>query len=795
MSADRKIQQLQQDLESVLQRERRAMAALHQAAELVSFAPGLSKLSSPEPIVAQILAKAQSVLEFSGIGVFLFDERDHDLVLAGCAPENSRTRLQKEMDTLIEQGAVAWAVNRGNYRFVTAAHAPHEPHEPHGQEQELLLQSISTPARVRGVFLGILAEDRSSLSDIQLPLFFIVMQQGAQLLESFELYNMHRRANVSLTENVRLLQAARRELAIAHEKLEEKVEERTQELKEVVTRLEDEVLQRRQVQEKLHNRETTLRALFNATDNLIIMVNKEGGVLTCNNAACEVFGANLDILRGKRPHELMPPDRAKAALNALRTALREKQPVYYNHSQGEREYSVKLYPVESEGMEAMVAMFGQDVTERRRAERAVRESESRYRSLFEDSPVSLWEEDCSAVKQEIDSLKQQGVTDFRAWLAERPEQLKRLAAMVHVVDVNRATVAIYGAASKKELLQGLDKVLHKDGMDCLLEIFLTLAQGGLSYHGESVNHTLDGRTIDVAVQLNVLPGYEQSMKKVVVSIMDVTESKSMERDLLQAKEAAEAANKAKSDFLANMSHEMRTPLNGVLGMTQILQGTELAVDQQEYVETIQDNSLRLMHMVNDLLDLSNINGRRFVLDEQVFSINNCLKSIAAAFQERCSRKGLAFNLQVDPHIPDKLVGDMERLKQVFVILLDNAVTYTDQGSVKVCIASVPPRRPGPLDEKAVWLHCSVADTGIGISEHRQKHIFDTFELGESYLTKRYSKAGLGLTIARGIVEKMGGEIWMQSEQGVGSTFFFSVRFKLAATSGVREAVGTLWSKQ
>jgi len=771
MTENRKTLQLQRDLDAVLARERKAMAALNQAAELVAFSPSLSRLHSREPILAQTGAKARNVLGFHSLAIFLFNEQDHDIELAFSDPDAQRGRLQRELDELIEQGAVAWALNRDQPRFVSATHAPT------GARQEMLMHCIATPARVRGIFLGLLAQRRSTLSDIQLPLLSIVLQQGAQMLESFELYNMHRQANLELAGNVRKLKAARSELTAAHDRLEQTVQERTRELERAVQSLEEEARERLHVQQRLQERETTLRALFNATDNLIIMVDGQGRVLTCNDAATRVFGMQDGQLRGKSPWDLMEPQAAEAAFDALKKALRLEQPVYHQHSQAGRDYSVKLYPVTTADGEAVIAMFGHDVTEQRRAEQALRESESRYRSLFEDSPVSLWEEDCSEVKRHFDSLRAQGVIDFAAYFARNPEEVARCAAMIRVVDVNRAALTTHGATCKEQLLQGVAMLFMDQSMECVAEILATLAHGGLSYQGESVNRTLDGRVIDVQVQFNVAPNHEKKLKKVVVSILDVTRRKDMERALLKAKEAAEAASRAKSDFLANMSHEMRTPLNGALGMAQILLDMELEHEQREFVQSIHDNSRRMLDMVNDLLDLSSIGRKRFVLQRRPFCLEESMAPVAAAFEEQCRRKGLAFRMDMDRDIPGVLVGDEGRFKQALVNLLANAVKFTQHGRVGVCIASSKPLRPSPQDENVLWLHCSVVDTGSGISEARLEQVFESFELGESYLTKRHGGAGLGLSIAREIVHKMGGEIWVQSERGAGSTFFFTVPFE------------------
>lgn len=769
MATRQQLEQLRRDLDELRERERRAMAALEQAAELALFSPGLSRLESREPILRQMLAKAAGLVEFQALGIFLF-HRDEDLLLSLCEPEDQAPLLQTELGAFIDAGSVAWALERNKAQFAMATTV----------QADCLLHGILTPARMRGVFLGVLRSERSDLTAIQLSLLSIVLQQGAQMLESYELYSLHRHANYKLAENVKVLHATRDELDQARGNLERQVAERTRELAEANAALTREIAERREAQERLRHRELTLRALFNASDNLIFMVDQDGVVLDCNHSAALLFEREPETLGGLGPRELLPPDAAEAALTALRKAVRDERPVYHHQDYRGRQYALKLFPVRLETGRVLVAMFGQDITERKRAEAALRESESRFRSLFEDSPISLWEQDCSELAAFFHTLRDRGVTDFHKHFQEHPEDVLHCTTLVRVVNVNKASLAMYQAAHKQELLDNLDALLNEESLPAFAEIMAALAQGAVHYEAESVNLDLAGERKDVLVHINVAPGYEQSLGKTIVSIQDTTARKAMERDLLQAKETAEAASKAKSVFLANMSHELRTPLNGILGLAQMLLGPDTPQEQKECLDSILDSARQILSIVNDLLDLSGIDEGRFALREQPFALREALRSLETTFAGRARDKGLRFELRVDKEIPDRFLGDVGRFKQLFINLLTNALKFTEQGFVRVCLApGAPPQVSGQdRGETGCWLHCSVEDSGVGIPADRLPTIFESFTLGEDYLTKRYSGTGMGLTIARSIVQKMGGELWVQSEEGRGSSFFFSLRLRL-----------------
>jgi signal transduction histidine kinase len=243
------------------------------------------------------------------------------------------------------------------------------------------------------------------------------------------------------------------------------------------------------------------------------------------------------------------------------------------------------------------------------------------------------------------------------------------------------------------------------------------------------------------------------------------------QNLEQAMEEAQIAQKARFQFLANMGHELRTPLHGILGFTEILLTTGLTEKQRQYLERIKKAGEGLCEIFNNVLDLTEIVEGRLTLQQSPFSLRKTIAEIMRIMAIQAQWKKLYTSYHIDDNVPDRLLGDAKRLKQVLMNLIVNAIKHTEIGHIALKISRFP--------EHPDHLFFAVSDTGIGIAKDKHERIFQPFELGEDVITKQFAGAGLGLAISRDIVEKMNGTIWLDSEPDQGSTFYFSIEFEEA----------------
>jgi two-component system, sensor histidine kinase and response regulator len=337
---------------------------------------------------------------------------------------------------------------------------------------------------------------------------------------------------------------------------------------------------------------------------------------------------------------------------------------------------------------------------------------------------------------------------------------------------NRGAEKLYGYTAAEAIGKPIS-MLAPLNLNYELSKLLGQIKNGIQIdHYEMVRIRKDGRRVDVS--LTVSPIRDSSGKLLGMSTIaqDITERKRMEEQLAQSHEAALAATRLKSEFLANMSHEIRTPMNGVIGMTDLLLDSELTPAQREFGEVIQSSSKALLTLINDILDFSKIEAGKLEFATTDFSLRDCIAGTLKAPAIRAHAKELDLAYYISPEVPDNLIGDPDRLRQIVINLVGNAIKFTEQGEVLIQVDKKW------QSDSEIFLQFSVTDTGIGLAPDKQKSIFEAFVQADSSTTRRYGGTGLGLSISSRLVDMLNGKIWVESEPGKGSAFRFTARFAL-----------------
>lgn len=289
---------------------------------------------------------------------------------------------------------------------------------------------------------------------------------------------------------------------------------------------------------------------------------------------------------------------------------------------------------------------------------------------------------------------------------------------------------------------------------------------------------VDERTTELRQSRDQLELRVEERTRDLVELNHSLESEIVTRSMAERK--AEAANQAKTQFLSNMSHEIRTPINGIMGMTDLTLSTDLSGEQREYLEIVRTSTDSLLAVVNHIFDFSQMEARKLELERTPFPLSECLAGIEKEMSLRAREKGLLLSVSAAPGVPDHLLGDPARLRQVFSSLLDNAVKFTQSGSVSMRVVAKE------ISGSEVLLHCSVADTGLGIPREKQDAIFQAFAQADTSNTRKFGGTGLGLAISSRLAHMMQGDLWVESEPEKGSTFYFTARLGLATEPGSGE---------
>ncbi len=403
-------------------------------------------------------------------------------------------------------------------------------------------------------------------------------------------------------------------------------------------------------------------------------------------------------------------------------------------------------PISDQGRHLRVKAI-RDLTESKKAMAALKQAEEKHRSIIEDAVEGIY----------------QTSLDGR------------------FLSANPALARIFGFDSPADLISHFTDVGREVYVDPARrsEFIRQLEEKGFVSEFESQVSRKDGSIIWVSESSRLVRDDAGRALYCEGFVEDITQRKEAAEKTVHAIEAAESANRAKSEFLANMSHEIRTPINGIIGMTELALDTDLTEEQREYLEIAKSSADSLLSMINQVLDFSKIEAGKVTPDPIRFSVRETVGGAMATLAARAHAKNLEMIFNVLPHVPDALIGDAYRLRQVLLNLIGNAIKFTEKGEVIVHVDT------DLHSTDTVLLHFVVTDTGIGVPAEKQKAIFEAFLQADGSMTRRYGGTGLGLAISSHLVEMMGGKIWVHSEPGVGSAFHFTACFALQDGEKVR----------
>jgi len=525
----------------------------------------------------------------------------------------------------------------------------------------------------------------------------------------------------------------------ARDQLEARVSERT-------LNLEQEIAERQHTQFLLKESEELFRALNEAAP-VGIAAEEDDRIVLSNPAFREMFGYAEEELTGKSLNDLLLTPAMLESGVSMSKLVRSGRVVHRTvkrKRKGGKEIDVEVFgaPLNLEGRGQGYLAIYVDISKRVEAEKSIRESEELFRLLSSAAPIGIFRADPEG-----------------RW-----------------VYVNERWSEMAGRPVETALGYGWLEAVHPEERKQTERLWKSAAEMGIELQDETRFLTPEGNTNWVYWGSRALHGPDGNLVGYVGVIEDITKRRSTEQRLLEAKQAAESANEAKSQFLANMSHEIRTPMNGILGMTELTLETSLNGQQREYLEMVKGCAESLLDIIEDVLDFSKIETGKAELENVPFAILDCVENALQPVTVRAQQKGVELGWLIKGELPEMVQGDPTRLRQILINLLGNAVKFTEEGEVLLVAECLN------CSKDTVEIRFEVRDTGVGIPVESQNKIFEAFQQSDASVTRQFGGTGLGLSISAKLVRMMGGEIEVESAEGKGSRFYFTIKLKTVAES-------------
>ena len=506
------------------------------------------------------------------------------------------------------------------------------------------------------------------------------------------------------------------------------------------------------------NQVAFLGSLLDSLSDAIVAVDRNHAIVEWNKGAERLFGhARADVL-GRELDSLVGGARTSEAARITGAIM----------TRGEKLVNVETIRFRKNGSPVPVSISATPLIDRGKFQGSV----AIYRDIRARKKLEMAQ---ARIEKELKALQDQGTTIVNS-LAEG---IIREDEKGFVIFVNPSLERLLGYPSDELVGRHWKKIVPPDDLRSLRTKTRTRGTTTLEQY-EARLLAKSGEIVPVLISAQSL--FERSRFRGVLSaVTNITELKKIEQELQKSREEAQKANRAKSEFLANMSHEIRTPMNGVIGMIELALDTTLSTEQRDFLTAARASAESLLTIINDILDFSKIEARMVEFEPISFPLHDSFTDIVATLALVAQRKGLELICHVPPAIPDSVVGDLGRIRQVLINLVNNAIKFTEKGEVVVDVDVES------QTEKTITLKVLVRDTGIGIPKAKQKAVFRAFVQADGSMTRRFGGTGLGLAIASQLVEMMGGRIWVESEVGRGTTFGFTTPLKLEAKPKPRPA--------